>query len=479
MASREARNLEGFMLARIAISALLGGCLVAAVVAQPPDFFRADRACVIHTEDSGGSPSVGRLEVGESAPILETNSTGKWVKIDHEGIVGWVFKSRGEVLASEPDPPSADEMQFFFGNIHAHTSEESSESNVAESTHEDAFTFAMDDSLGNLDFLAITPHNHLVTDQAYPNLLATVALSDFNKPGEFVPLAGQEFSSNGTGNHVNVFELDAWIDPSDVANGAYDVLFEDFVPAHDTALTFAQFNHPKNVGMNGHGGTEYGRDDFDTVAEWIAATDPFVQAMEIISAPSHDPGGGRPHADQVSSRVHAWMFALSEGWHVGPTANQDNHQPNWGTATDSRTVAIAPELTREAICEAFRARRFYASEDSTLEVTFRAGEAWMGSIVQADELSSFTVVCHDAEEPSATYEVQLHMGEVGGPDLKMSTAPADTLTLADGEEGTFFPEPIGGTFWFIRVTQSQTGDDPNGTEDDVWAAPIWVEGEAH
>ena len=36
-------------------------------------------------------------------------------------------------------------MKFWFGNIHAHTGEDSREKGVLYSTHEDAFQYAMDD----------------------------------------------------------------------------------------------------------------------------------------------------------------------------------------------------------------------------------------------------------------------------------------------------------------------------------------------
>ena len=45
--------------------------------------------------------------------------------------------------------------------------------------------------------------------------------------------------------------------------------------------------------------------------------------------------------------------------------------------------------------------------------------------------------------------------------------------------GTMMPEMEGGVFYFLRVTQSATGDDVDGFEDDAWTAPIWLEGSLH
>ena len=127
----------------------------------------------------------------------------------------------------------------------------------------------------------------LMEDGTYGKLRVTARDAEFNRPGVFVPIAGEEIGSIGKGNHINVFELDASVRPAEVPNGAYDKLFEEFIPAHQTDNSFAQFNHPKRRTFNGMDGREYGRDDFDSTEEWIATTDPVVQAIEVISAPSH------------------------------------------------------------------------------------------------------------------------------------------------------------------------------------------------
>ena len=401
----------------------------------------------------------------------------------HADITGTPRVDDGDTLKISGERAVAKAMKFWYGNIHAHTSEDSGENNIPESTHEEAFLYAMDDTKGNLDFLAITPHNHLVKKRSYKNLQITTNDPKYYIPGKFVPIAGQEYSSISKGNHINVFELDAWINKYAVPNGEFKKLFDEFIPAHKTKMTFAQFNHPNSPTFSGNEGREYGRDDYvgpdGSLERWIAATDPYVQVIEIVGAPYYQEATNRPHYDEKPSRVNAWLWALSKGWHLAPAANQDNHRRNWGSASDGRTVAISTALTRDSITDAFKERRVYASEDSTLQVTFKAGSSWMGSIVRKEDFGGFQVMAHDPEEPDAEYMFELFEGLIGGAALKHTSQPIDKQILQDGKTSYFYrPDARGGNYYFIRVTQSKTPSDHNGTEDNAWTAPIWIVSDA-
>ena len=63
---------------------------------------------------------------------------------------------------------------------------------------------------------------------------------------------------------------------------------------------------------------------------WIAASDPIVQAIEVVRAPSHESGESRVHKEEHPTRMNAWLWALGQGWHLGPAANQDNQQEQLG-----------------------------------------------------------------------------------------------------------------------------------------------------
>ena len=444
------------------------------------DDFLATRTAIIHEQDNSTSQERGRLSQGNRVPVLEHNANKSYYKIKTEAdIEGWVSKRRGRIIYTQTTTPSTTTYNFYFGNLHSHVSELSGEGNIPTSTFAQAFTYAMNE--GNLDFMAITIHNHLAKAEAYSKLQSVSNNSQYNKPGTFVPIAGQEFSSISKGNHINVFEADAWINPTDVPNGEFKNLYETWIPAHSTQNTSLQFNHPYSTKFTAKSKREYGRDDYkDNIQDLREATDSLVSTIEILSANSHHDDTDKPHFDENTTRVNAYLFALNEGWHLAPTANQDNHRKNWGTATESRTACIAKELKRDDVLTAIKERRCYATEDENMKVTFKAGNHWMGSIIDLNEISGLYIKIEDNEEPSAIYTVRLYMDEIGNSKLTINSQPLQTYTLDNNEEVIYpinNPEPD--TYYFLRVTQSNTSADPNNTEDDAWTAPIWISEIAH
>jgi len=413
------------------------------------DDFLATRSAIIHQSDNSDSPALGRLEQGDKALIVGKNASGTYLKVrTSDGIEGWIYKGRGKIIYTGSSSSSeTGEYHFYFGNLHSHVSELSKEKNIPQSTFKEAFKYAKDHGL---DFLAITLHNHLAEPTAYKVLLSVTNDPNYYIPGEFVPIAGQEFSSISKGNHVNVFEADAWIDPSVVPNGEFKKLYEEWLPQHKTKYTVLQFNHPNSVRFTAHHGQEYGMDDYggDLEALW-RATDHLVSTIEIISTMSHDDATDKPHVDENEKRVNAYLFALNEGWHLAPTANQDNHRKNWGTGTESRTACIAKALTKEEIMAAIKNRRCYATEDENMEITFRAGGKWMGSVVDVNEISGLYIRVEDNGEPDATYTVNLYKDKIGGDKLSIGTPPIETYILHNGESVVYpINSPEADTYYF-------------------------------
>ena len=73
--------------------------------------------------------------------------------------------------------------------------------------------------------------------------------------------------------------------------------------------------------------------------------------------------------------------ALDKGWHVAPTNNQDNHKGNWGDSNTARSVVLATDLSEEAIYDAMKNYRVYATEDNDLSILYSLNGNAMGSIL--------------------------------------------------------------------------------------------------
>ena len=369
-----------------------------------------------------------------------------------------------------------------FGNLHSHTSYSDGSGTPAEA-------FAAACAVPNIDFFAITEHNHdkgdgkgdrhdgvLIFNQ--PNLYrgsteALVETADrLDAPGRCVTLFGQEFSTISSGNHVNVFDVDQIID---APSGKFDALLNWVSGHHDFggAPPLLQFNHP---GTGSKAVKDYGRDDFGGDEKgWVQAMAPHVSLIEVFNAPALRDGVHQ----RTENRSSLYLRYLNLGFHLAPSVGQDNHYRNWGNSTDARVAVISPSFTRRGIIDALRARHAYASEDSNLRVVFRSGGALQGDIVAppavGDELP-LTVEIVDDDEPNAAYRIDVFKDVAGGPP---ASRPVESFEVTGNQgqplalEGVRFEQA--GDYVLLRITQLGEEDDEHLIDDQLWTAPIWFE----
>lgn len=369
--------------------------------------------------------------------------------------------------------------RVFFGNLHSHTSYSDGRGTPAQ-----AYKHARD--VAKVDFLAITEHNHAQAEQGagdradgiliandhalYSGTSAKSLISAARaatQDGKFVALYGQEFSSISSGNHVNIFEIP---DVITVPNGAYDQLLTLLGTVRDSRgkQPALQFNHP---GLNSKNpAKDYGEDDFPTDAEWIAKVGEFAHSIAILNGP-HDTKvtGLRPPTPLFTQ----FLRYLSLGFHLAPTADQDNHERTWGNATVARTGIITTSLTKANILDALEARHVYATEDPNLRLIVKVNGHLMGDRFPAPSANSALVITYslmDDDEPDADYTIDVFSGVIGG----APAAAVDQLE-AHGNTPNGTIDDIhyegGDQYFFFRITQF---NDEGGT-DVAWTAPVWLE----
>lgn len=388
--------------------------------------------------------------------------------------------------------PLSSQPRIFFGNLHAHTSYSD-----GSGTPSNAFAQARDQ--GRLDFLAVTEHNHNKAEQGIgagdarkdgimiatqPALYngadaasLTSAARSFTVADKFVAIAGQEFSTISSGNHANVFDVGTVID---VASGDFKTLYDTWLPQHPDSLNeppLVQFNHPdfrsdSNPNTSDtHRNNDYGLDDFGgNFDELVKHAEKFVSLLEIVSGPALKDGVNL-NVSSANRHEKDFWFYLSKGFHIAPTANQDNHFFTWGTITRARTAVLADRLTAADLLRAMKARRVYATEDENLQLRFRLNGQLMGTIIHTPQPMDLTIEVEvsDADEPEAQYKVELFRGEIGG---AMIDGSIEESAMEGNGRVTFSQHyDSGKSFFFIKVTQ--TGAD--GRDDFAWTAPVWIE----
>lgn len=333
------------------------------------------------------------------------------------------------------------DWSVYFGQLHAHT-------NLSDGTGsvEEAFVYAS--KVENLDFFAVTDHSDSF-DNADAGAIDTdgagisadwaagkqAAASVTNE--DFVGLFGFEMTwpEDKQLGHISTFNTPGWQtrDQEDFEN--VPTALEHYYKALTTVPgSVSQFNHPDII----HG-------DFERFDHYSPEYDEVISLLEIAG-------------EDGAVDCEYYHLALDKGWHVAPTNNQNNHNGQWGDASRARTVILAETLTEEALYDAMKDRRVYATQDSDLTVYYTLNGAVMGSILPKSEEAEITVFLSDpTDEAIGNVEVVVDGGKVI--DSAYVGTPSQVLEL---------PVSGGYSYYYLRVTQ------PDG--DVAVTAPVWMDG---
>ncbi len=322
-----------------------------------------------------------------------------------------------------PPAPLPGGMWAYFGCLHSH-------STYSDGSGPPRYAYAVARANG-LHFLALTDHSHYLDDAWWADTLAQAEAAAVD--GAFVALRGFEWTHREVG-HINVFETEGYPSRDDPS---YDSLSEFYAWLAAQPGAVAQFNHP------------FADSDFHDFA-YDPAADAAIVLQEL----------GNGSRNQYFTFEGAYLRSLYAGWRVGAANNGDTETPDWGADTPHRTGVVAPALTKEAILEALRARRTFATEDSNLALALRVGDAWMGSTIAESPVITFAVDVGDPDGESVALELF---------DRGLIVASA---SFSGAALHTWTPTAPGaaGHFYFVKATQADG--------DTAYTSPIWVEGVA-
>lgn len=333
------------------------------------------------------------------------------------------------------------DWNLYFGQLHAHTDI----SNGAGSV-EEAFQYAS--QVDGLDFFAVTDHSDsfdnadmgaidadgadISADWAAGKQAAASVTGE-----DFVGLFGFEMTwpEDKQLGHISTFNTPGWQtrDQADFEN--VPTALENYYKAL-TAVpgSVSQFNHPDTV----HG-------DFERFDHYSPQYDAVVSLLEVAGE------------DGVVDCEY-YDLALDKGWHVAPTNNQNNHNGQWGDASDARTVVLAKDLTEESLYAAMKDRRVYATQDSDLAIYYELNGTVMGSIIPKSESAAVTVFLSDpTDEAIGNVEVVTDGGAVLVSEYVETPSQVLELSVSGGH-----------SYYYLRITQ------PDG--DVAVTAPVWMDG---
>jgi len=329
----------------------------------------------------------------------------------------------------------------FFGDMHCHH-------NLSRGPEGAAVLYEHARDFAGLDFVAMT-------DYDANKIPCREVTREYDEPGRFVALFAEEWADKASADHRNVYYRG---DPGDSA-----------CRAGNSLSLFDQFRG-QDVLIVPH------TPDIDCLVGWKhtdwSQHDPELQRlMEIcqIRGDCEKEGltGARPKGGHGSSA----RSALARGLKVGFVGGSDTHRgtpggpghrlhplaettgpPRWG-----QTGVLANELTREAIFDALRERRCYATTGTRALLWFALNGQPMGAELRTDDSAQIEIRFH-AEAPV----VELLIVRNGTEWRRFEPNGLDgELALTDETV------PVGANYYYVRLTQS------DGHR--AWSSPVWLD----
>lgn len=362
------------------------------------------------------------------------------------------------------------QYNFYFGNLHSHSSySDGNKDSTASGYYYPGQDFYFAKQSYHMDFLGIAEHNHYTAnnnpgmhriDYAKGLLQADTA----NNDGTFVSMFGMEWGVISNGGHVITYgvpSLVGWETGSGAwgSSSNYDIYcaksdYASFWPIVNSYSTgFCTLAHPQS-------------DDYSNLigsgTSYSSVADNAIAGVAIRSGSAFSTTTN--YTDPAPTLYeYYYLAALAKGYHLGPTADQDNHYTTFGRTSKIRTVVLARELNRDSIMAACKAMRFYASDDWNAQVTFTVNGNYMGSNFTTNNNSSIYVSVTDPDAGDNVDSIIVYSGAPGSGINATMIASAKNSSVLNFTDVTFASTQY---YYFIKIKQVDG--------DIIWTSPIWV-----
>ena len=325
---------------------------------------------------------------------------------------------------------SAQTLNYYFGNLHAHTAySDGNKDATTTGCNNPTCSFSYAKASQHFDFLGISEHNHSSSGmqlakfhQGYTEAVVS------NQEGVFLCLWGMEWGvlTNPGDGHVVVYgfgnQLIGWESGNFdiyVAKSDYDGLFKK-VKSNPNA--FCYLAHP-------------GYNDFGYLIShpYNASYDSAIVGVPFRSGPAFSTNTS--YSDYpTGDYFNYYRILLSKGYKVGAGYDHDNHYTTFGRINQGRLVILAPSLTTAHLFGAMQNMHFYGSDDWNAKIDFKLNNTEiMGSIVTSAVNPTITVIHNDDDNETAD-SIKVWAGYSGSgtyPTVVYTTKSNNLLTYVD------------------------------------------------
>lgn len=337
---------------------------------------------------------------------------------------------------------------IYFGQIHSHTSISDGAGSL-----KDAYEHAK--KVDNLDYIIVTDHSNSIDNEKESMITKNVDKSENDEwsyahklakessTDDFTCAYGYEMTwSNGLG-HMNTYNTAGFQSRTQTDYSTYSTALNNYYAALRTAPdSISQFNHP---------GTTFG--DFQDFAYYSEENDALITLIEVGN------GEGAIGSSGYFPSYEYYTRALDKGWHVAPTNNQDNHKGLWGDANTARTVVLADTNDEDAIYDAMRNYRVYATEDNDLSIYYTLDNYVMGTILDKDAVGDTVNIKAEIKDPTDSAIGKVEVIVNGGQSIA-------SKQIEDGEETVEFTVPSSYSYYYLKISEKD--------RDIAVTAPVWV-----
>jgi hypothetical protein len=310
---------------------------------------------------------------------------------------------------------------YFFGNVHSHTS-------YSDGTGDPFIAFEYAKNNSNLDILCITDHGRSInlTSRKESEWDNTEDAGILNSDETFLGIRGFEWTLTGPG-HITIYDTKNFTSSMETS---FDGIYKWIILNNG----IGNFCHPK---------PKWGT--FNNF-QYYPLADKYMTMFEIINS-----------SDSIQPiYFENYIAALNKGWHIAPTANQDNHEHNWGTKNRARTVFIMDDLTEKDLYDSMRKRHLFASEDENVKVNFYCEDHMMGEILYDLENADFIV---EYDDPGETVD-KFYLYSSNGYEIFYPDSDSFSFTINKKIEKNY-------EWFFVKFVQRDS--------DDIVTAPIWIQ----
>ena len=334
--------------------------------------------------------------------------------------------------------------RVYWGDLHGHSG-----LSDGTGTPEDYYRYARD--IAALDVAALTDHDHWGMQALSQTAELWEGIREqaraFHEPGRFITLLGYEWTSWLHGHrHVLYFEDEGRVLSS------VDPAFESPLQLWEAlrgerALTIAHHTAGGPIATN-----------------WEIPPDPELEPVtEVASVHGSSEAADSPRVIYDPVAGHFARDALDRGYRLGFVGSGDGHDGHPGLShlaspSGGLVAILADELTREAVLEALRARRVYATNGPRIVLHTTLDGVPMGAALAG-------------RGPARTLEVLAVAPEVlERIDLVRSGQVVRTFA-GTGAREMHVTEPVAGLesgeYLYVRVVQADGGA--------AWSSPFFVD----